>query len=404
MNNWTNTNEHTFSGISFFSGAMGLDLGLEAAGFNIRLCVEIDKACQNTIRENTSKIGKKDMPVLGDITKLSYKEILMASGLPKGEEVTLLAGGPPCQAFSTAGKRGSINDPRGMLVTKYLELINEIRPRFFVFENVRGILSAALQHRPLNMRGPGHPSLAPEEELGSLLKLVIIPGFEKIGYEVKYDLVDVADYGVPQNRKRVLFIGSRDHDFSKLGLNELREIIPPTHSKDGKNSLMRWRTLGDAIKDLDQFRPEFQGYSKNRAAIFEKVPPGKNWRYLRDTYGDEYLRQVMGGAYNSGGGKVGFWRRLSYEKPSPTLTTSPLQKSTALCHPEQTRPLSVREYARIQDFPDFWEFTGSTSQKYQQIGNAVPVGMGEAIGKGLMEVIRRTEILKKGINEEVAVL
>ncbi len=383
-----NDQNNNFPSISFFSGAMGLDLGLEAAGFDIRLCVEIDKACQNTIRKNIYHLGKEKIPILGDITQLSYKEILSASGLAKGE-VVLLAGGPPCQAFSTAGKRGSINDPRGMLVPKYLELINDIRPRFFVFENVRGILSAALQHRPLNQRGAGHPPLSPEEELGSLLKLIILPGFEKLGYEVKYALVDVANYGLPQNRERVIFVGSRDYEFSKLGLKDLIEIIPPTHSKEGKNGLLKWVTLGDVIKNLNESTPEYQSYSEKRAEIFKKVPEGKNWRYLRDMYGDEYLKEVMGGAYSSGGGKVGFWRRLSYSKPSPTLTTSPLQKSTALCHPEQTRPLTVKEYARIQDFPDWWEFTGSVSQKYQQIGNAVPVGMGKAIGKGLIEVIRR---------------
>lgn len=380
------------SSISFFSGAMGLDLGLEKAGFDTKLCVEIDIPCQNTIRKNLSKLNKENLPILDDITKLSYKEILLASGLAKGE-VTLLSGGPPCQTFSTAGKRGSINDPRGMLVTKYLELINDIRPRFFVFENVRGILSAALKHRPLNRRGSEELPLEPEEQLGSLLKLVIIPGFEKIGYEVKFALIDVADYGIPQNRERVIFIGSRDHEFSKLGLNALQDIIPPTHSKDGKE-LPKWQTLGDVIEELSEEKPEFQGYSEGRADIFAKVPPGKNWRFLRDAYGDEFLRKVMGGAYDSGGGKVGFWRRLSLEKPSPTLTTSPLQKSTALCHPLHTRPLSVKEYAKIQDFPDWWEFTGSISQKYKQIGNAVPVGMGEAIGKGLLKVIYESEQLK----------
>ena len=384
-----------FQSISFFSGAMGLDLGLEQAGFDIRLCVEIDKACQNTIRKNSPKLGKDNLPILEDLTKLSFREILLASGLSKGE-VTLLAGGPPCQAFSTAGKRASINDPRGMLVNKYLELINDIRPRFFVFENVRGILSAALQHRPLDQRGSDHPPLKPEEELGSLLKLVIIPTFAKIGYEVRYKLIDVADYGVPQNRERVIFIGSRDREFSRLGFNTLEDIIPPTYSKEGTGGLQKWRTLGDAIKDLDETGPEYQKYSENRAAIFKKVPPGKNWRYLRDTYGDDYLRKVMGGAYNSGGGKVGFWRRLSLDKPSPTLTTSPLQKSTALCHPIHTRPLSVREYARIQAFPDWWEFTGSISQKYRQIGNAVPVTIGEVIGSGLINVIRQMETLKEG--------
>jgi DNA (cytosine-5)-methyltransferase 1 len=379
--------------ISFFSGAMGLDLGLEIAGFDTKLFVEIDTTCQKTIRRNLKTLGKDNTPILGDITQYSYQEILLASGLKKGE-ISLLAGGPPCQAFSTAGKRQSIDDPRGMLVTKYLELIKDLQPRFFVFENVRGILSAAIKHRPLNQRGANYPPLAPEEQLGSLLMLVLLPEFEKLGYEIRFDLIDVADYGVPQNRERVIFIGSRDHEFSRLGLDSFQDIIRPTHSKDGKNGLKKWRTLGDAIRDLEDPNPEYMAYSENRAEIFKKVPQGYNWRYLRDTYGDEYLRKVMGGAYSSSGGRVGFWRRLSYDKPSPTLTTSPLQKSTALCHPEFTRPLSIREYARIQDFPDWWEFAGSISQKYKQIGNAVPVGVGKAIGFGLMNVIKCVDAMK----------
>jgi DNA (cytosine-5)-methyltransferase 1 len=394
MDKQTSDKTKIFPSLSFFSGAMGLDLGLEFAGFDVRVCIEIDRACQNTIRNNLHHLDKEHLPVLSDITQLSSKEILFAAGLAK-EEVILLAGGPPCQAFSTAGKRGSLNDPRGKLVTKYLELINDIRPRFFVFENVRGILSAALQHRPLRQRGLDFPPLTPEEELGSLLKLVILPGFKQIGYEVRYTLADVADYGIPQNRERVIFIGSRDYEFSKNGLNSLEEIILPTHSKDGKDGFLKWKTLGKALEGLEENNPEYQRYSENRAEIFRKVPQGKNWRHLRDTYGDEYLRKVMGGAYSSGGGKVGFWRRLSFDRPSPTLTTSPLQKSTALCHPVETRPLSIKEYARIQDFPDWWEFTGSISQKYKQIGNAVPVGMGKAIGRGLIEVIRRSELLKE---------
>lgn len=378
--------------ISFFSGAMGLDLGLEKAGFDIKLCIELDKSCQNTIRKNIGKLGKSNLPILDDITKVTYSEILNYAGLKKSK-VDLIAGGPPCQAFSTAGKRASINDPRGVLVSKYLEFIDEIRPRFFVFENVRGILSASIKHRPLDKRGPSHLPLRPNEELGSLLNLVIIPMFDQIGYEVKYGLIDTADFGIAQNRLRVFFLGSRDHEFSKLGLTNFTDIILPTHSKNGDGQIP-WITLGEVLKKIKDKKPEFQKYSNKRAEVLEKVPEGENWRYLRDKYGLKYLKEIMGGAYESSGGKVGFWRRLSSDKPSPTLTTSPIQKSTSLCHPFFTRPLSVKEYAAIQDFPDYWEFAGSISQKYKQIGNAVPVGMGKAIGKSLINVIKKMDSVK----------
>lgn len=377
-----------FPAISFFSGAMGLDLGLHISGFRFKVFVEIDKTCQETIRKNLPKIDNEDRPILGDITKLTAEEIMSKAGL---SEVTLIAGGPPCQAFSTAGKRGSLGDPRGVLVKKYLELIGEIRPRFFVFENVPGILSAAVKHRPLDKRGKDHPPLSPEEELGSLLRLVILPEFERIGYEVIYGLVDAADYGVPQNRRRVIFIGSRDHEFSRLGIRELKEIMPPTHSEKGEGGLKKWKTLGDALRDLVEEDPEYIPYSESRAEVFAKIPPGKNWRYLRDTYGEEYAKKVMGGAYKASGGRVGFWRRLSFDRPCPTLPASPIQKSTGLCHPLYVRPLSVREYARIQDFPDWWEFAGTTSQKYRQIGNAVPVGLAKAIGDGIVRVMEMVE-------------
>lgn len=385
-------NNSRLTHISFFSGAMGLDLGLELSGFNTKLCIEIDTACRKTISLNSPRINCPDLPILDDVTKYSSSEVLHSARLSRGE-VTLIAGGPPCQAFSTAGKRGSVNDPRGTLVGKYLELIDEIKPRFFVFENVRGILSAALRHRPLKERGEGYPPLEPDEELGSLLNKFILPSFKKMGYEVVFALVDTADYGVPQNRERVIFIGSRDYEFEKLGLKELHDIVPPTHSKNGVGGLQKWKTLGDVLNTLQDDQPEFTPYSSKRAEIFDKIPAGGNWRFIREHYTVEYLKEIMGGAYDSGGGKVGFWRRLSLDKPSPTLMTSPSQKSTALCHPLHTRPLSVKEYAAIQTFPEWWEFAGSTTAKYTQIGNAVPVKLAQAIGEGILNVMSLSDQL-----------
>lgn len=379
-----------FPSISFFSGAGGLDLGLERAGIETLAFVEIDKDAQATLHANRHLRRHPDAAILGDITSLSAGDVLSAAGMTKGAAF-LAAGGPPCQSFSTAGRRGSIADPRGGMLTHFARMIDGIQPRFFVFENVRGILSAAIRHRPLNQRGPGAAPLTPDEELGSLLRRVILPTLrDELRYEVVYGLVNAADYGVPQTRERVFFLGSRDHEFGSerwpfLEM-ALTRLMPPTHSRSNESGLPAWLTLKDALRGLSDRRPEFIPYSPARRAVLELVPAGRNWRHLRDEHGHDFLRTVMGGAYESDGGKVGFWRRLDFAKPSPTVPASPIQKGTSLCHPVDTRPLSVREYARIQQFPDGYTFVGSTASKYRQIGNAVPVGLAASIGQALLNV------------------
>lgn len=388
--------------ISFFTGAGGLDLGLERAGLEVRVAVEIAPYCRETLMLNRGRGYWSHLyTVFGDINLLTPIQLLRAAKLSPGETF-LVAGGPPCQSFSTAGKRLSIQDPRGRLFFKYVEMLKVIRPRFFLFENVRGILSAAIRHRPLAQRGKDRPPLAPEEELGSLLRSIILPAFrEELGYEVVYGLINAADYGTPQDRQRVFFIGSRDWELGSSGyLRQGQEmpisvLFPPTHSKDGANGLPKWRTLADALKGLHEVNPEYIPYSPARASIFALVPPGCNWRYLRDVYGHKFLKEVMGGAYESSGGRVGFWRRLAWDRPSPTLVTSPLQKGTGLCHPDEVRPLSVREYARIQEFPDDYEFAGTTAQKYIQIGNAVPVGLAEYLGRRLRVIAEESPALNR---------
>jgi len=384
--------------ISLFTGAGGLDLGLERAGFEVRVCVEIADYCQRTLDLNRHKLRwGEHLKVFGDIHEVTALQLLRAARLSPGEAF-LVAGGPPCQAFSTAGRRQSVQDPRGSLFYQYVAMVKQIRPRFFVMENVRGILSAAVKHRPLKERGPSYPPLTPDEELGSLLRTVVLPALrEELGYEVVYGLVNAADYGVPQDRQRVIFLGSRDGEFGSdvyTGLGgemPIQVLLPPTHHRDGKGGLPRWRTLGEALEGLHDPEPEFIPYSANRAAVFRMVPPGNNWRYLRDHYGKEFTQKVMGGAYKSSGGRVGFWRRLSFDRVCPTLVTSPVQKSTGLCHPSEIRPLSVREYARIQGFDDDHVFAGTTQQKYVQIGNAVPVGLGHYIGTQLIRIASRAE-------------
>jgi DNA (cytosine-5)-methyltransferase 1 len=390
-----------FSSISLFSGAGGLDLGLEEAGFETRAFVEIDRHARETLDANRGWWKNPSAPILSDVREIGAEQALEAAGLQRGA-ATLVAGGPPCQTFSTAGRRGSVGDPRGTLLAHFARLIAGISPRFFVFENVRGLLSAAIRHRPLHLRGNGASPIEEDEELGSVLRRIVLPLLrDTLGYEVAYGLVNAANYGVPQSRERVIFVGSRDHELGSGaypdGEMPIAELLSPSHSRNDSLWLPPWRTLGEALEGLNDTRPDYIPYSAARSEVLALVPPGKNWRYLRDTKGHAYLKQIMGGAYDADGGKVGFWRRLSFERPSPTVPASPIQKGTSLCHPLETRPLSVREYARVQEFPDRFAFRGSLAERYKQIGNAVPVGLARAIGVALLRVIAKIDA--QGVEE-----
>ena len=373
------------SHISLFTGAGGLDLGVEYSGFTTLVAVEKDTYARWTLDSNRGHFQFPDFELLEDASDVTGEDLLTAAGVRRGE-LDLLSGGPPCQSFSTAGHRKSMADPRGSLLGRFIQLVDEVQPRFFILENVRGVLSAALSHRPLARRGPGHPPLSSDEQAGGLLRRIILPSIKvRLGYQVSHGLINAADYGVPQVRQRVIFIGSRDHELAD-GSDEpdLGQLVRATHAKQPSGGLSAWRTLGDALQGLPRSDSERVEYSPARGAVLQRVPEGRNWRYLRDNFGEDYLKSVMGGAYSSSGGRVGFWRRLRFDKPCPTVVASPVQKATSLCHPTETRPLSVREYARVQQFPDDYSFVGSTSSKYTQIGNAVPVGLAQAIGNAVV--------------------
>lgn len=362
--------------LSFFSGAMGLDLGLESSGLKNIGCLELDKWACKTIRKN-----RPELPVIEDnINNWSGKDLLKQFGIA-ADEVSLICGGPPCPSFSTAGRRKSFDDPRGEVMFDFLRIINEIRPPFFIMENVRGILSAAIKHVPPSERKSAN--LLPEEKPGSVLRL-LKKEFTKMNYTVTVELVNSADYGVPQKRERVIFIGSRD------GFQI--SMPPPMFVNSGDLFTPRWRTLADALDCLHEDSPQIIPFSPARKKYLKLLKEGQNWRNLPL----ELLPEAMGGAYHSSGGKVGFYRRLSFDRPCPTVPTSPSQKSTCLCHPTELRPLSVREYARVQQFPDNWIFEGSIAAKYRQIGNAVPVGLGYQIGRSLLKYLVNYEELQDG--------
>ena len=356
--------------ISLFSGAMGLDLGLESAGFECVGCLELDKRAAATIRRNRPEIPL----VEDDIRNWNKGDLLLEKFNLRKDQVALIVGGPPCPSFSTAGKRQAFNDPRGQVMFDFLKLVNEIRPPFFVMENVRGILSAAVDHIPLAKR----EKKVDYDGRGSVLSL-LNEKFKQMEYVVTAQLVNAANYGTPQKRERVVFIGSRDG---------LQVPMPPgAYGPDENFFQHRWRTLGDALSGLHDEKPEYIPFSKKRAMYLSLLKDGENWRSLPQ----EMQKEALGGAYDSTGGRVGFFRRLSLSQPSPTVPTSPIQKSTCLCHPTELRPLSLKEYARIQQFPDDWIFEGNIVDKYRQIGNAVPVGLGYVIGTTILNFLNNWE-------------
>ena len=354
----------SYNAISLFSGAMGLDLGIEKAGFDIKVCIEMDKLACKTIRRNS-----KIQVIEKDINLVTTDEILKTAGLGKGE-VTLVVGGPPCQAFSTAGARRAMDDFRGNVIINFLRVVKEINPQFFILENVRGILSSAMQ-------------FAPEEYSSEYGDIVEIKGsvmyflyqeLKKLGYCLSFSLFNSANYGVPQKRERVIIFGHK---------GERIPLPSPTHSETGLETGQKWVAIRDALEGLDGKKSDFIELSNKAKMYLSMLGAGQYWKHLSKNV----VKEAMGASYHLGGGKTGFYRRLSFDEPSPTLVTSPSMPATMLAHPDELRPLSVQEYARIQQFDDNWFFEGNIRDVYKQIGNAVPVGLGFMAGKTIMDYI-----------------
>jgi DNA (cytosine-5)-methyltransferase 1 len=351
--------------LSFFSGAMGLDLGLEKAGIEIALACEVDKRCRQTILANRPNIA-----LIEDIAAYRPEEILKHAGM-MANDVDVIVGGPPCQAFSTAGSRQGFKDARGNVLLNYIDLILSLQPKYAVIENVRGLLSAPLNHRPHLERGKDKTPLQEDEKPGGALAY-ITKRLREGGYGVSFNLYNAANYGVPQVRERVVIICSRDG--SKV------PYLNPTHSDIPEFGLPSWRSLQDVMSDLDSTQARHIEFPEKRLIYYRMLRSGQYWKHLPA----ELQKQALGKSYYSGGGKTGFFRRLAWDKPSCTLVTHPAMPATDICHPEENRPLSIQEYKRIQQFPDDWEVCGSLIDQYRQIGNAVPVGLGEAIGRTIL--------------------
>lgn len=352
--------------ISFFSGALGLDQGLEAAGLRCLAVNDLDRAATETIRVNKPELRLYDC----DIRELSSNSIQRDIGI-RPEELFAIVGGPPCQAFSTAGRRLGLNDERGNVFLHFIDLIRNLRPKYAIFENVRGLLSAPLIHRPHDQRGPRFKPSEQEKPGGALLH--ILEKLEEAGYVTTFNLYNTANFGVPQVRERLIFFASREN----------REVpfMKPTHNETGSMGLLKWRSLQDAIGHLRGKSMQAAKFPENRLQYYKLLKSGQNWRDLPA----KVQKTAMGNSWFAGGGKTGFYRRLAWDKPSPTLVTRPTMKATDLCHPDELRPLSVEEYAAIQTFPSNFRLAGNLDNQYRQIGNAVPCIFGKAIGRHIIE-------------------
>jgi len=332
--------------VELFAGAGGLAIGMEQAGFDSVLLNEIDKNACATLKKNRPNWNV----VEGDISEIDFSKFR--------NKVDILSGGFPCQAFSYAGNKLGFDDARGTLFFEYARAVKEINPKVIVAENVRGLL---------------------KHDNGKTLQTI-----KNIIDELGYDLIDprvlkAVFYRVPQKRERLLLIAI------KRDLSTHVEFKWPSPYK-------RIMTMRDALKKGDLYNTDVpcsdgQKYPERKTEILSRVPEGGYWRDLPDELQREYMKK----SYFLGGGKTGMARRLAWDEPSLTLTCAPAQKQTERCHPSETRPLTIREYARIQTFPDDWKFCGSNSSQYKQIGNAVPVNLAYAVGRSLIRLLNEIE-------------
>jgi len=325
--------------LELFAGAGGLALGIEKAGFKTIGLIEFDKDASDTLRYNRPNWNV----INDDIANISCLKLTDVFSISKGE-LDLLSGGAPCQSFSYAGKRLGLEDARGTLFYHYAKFLEQLQPKMFLFENVRGLLS---------------------HDKGNTYK-TISNIFESCGYTIQKAVLNAWDFGVAQKRERLITIGIR---------NDLKEKISFDFPMPHKYKPV----LRDIL--LDCPKSEGTPYSDYKREIFDLVPPGGYWRDIPEDVAKKYMKTC----WNMEGGRTGILRRLSLDEPSLTVLTSPSQKQTDRCHPLESRPFTIRENARCQSFPDEWQFCGSISSQYKQVGNAVPVNLAYEIALKIKE-------------------
>ena len=333
--------ESKYKSIELFAGAGGLALGLEMAGFEHIGLVEFDKSAAGTLKHN-----KPNWNVLCEDVELVASRDLEEEFDIKKNELDLLSGGAPCQSFSYAGKKLGLEDTRGTMFYHYATFLKKLQPKMFLFENVKGMLS---------------------HDKGKTFK-TICDVFEEQNYTIKYSVLNALDYGVAQKRERLIVVGIR---------NDLTDKIKFEFPDKFNYKLV----LRDILNNVP--KSECAKYSTEKEKIFKLVPPGGYWKDIDPDIAKEYMKNC----WFTGGGRTGILRRLSLDEPSLAVLTSPQMKQTERCHPVEVRPFSVRENARIQSFPDEWDFIGTMLSKYKQIGNAVPCNLAKEIGRKIYKAL-----------------
>lgn len=322
-----------YSFIEVCAGSGGLSSGLIKSGFIPILLNDNNKDCCKTLKQNHIDTNI----ICCSMDKIDYSKYI--------DKVDLLTGGVPCQSFSQAGLRKGLDDPRGNLMLKFIDILNLVKPKLFMIENVKGLLT---------------------HNNGETIKTIINVLNKNNLYNITYKCLDASKYDVPQKRERVFIVGvlksiNKNFKFPEESVNIkiLKDVLVNVPISDGLK------------------------YNQEKQKLFEMIPQGGCWINLPENLQKEYL----GNSYNSGGGKRGILYRLSMEKPSLTLLCTPSQKQTERCHPLEERPLTIREYARIQTFDDNYEFIGSINSQYKQIGNAVPVELAKHMGEALISLL-----------------
>lgn len=334
--------------IELFAGAGGLALGLEQAGFEHIGLIEFNEAAADTLKANRSQWNV----LCEDVEKVASRDLEKEFEIKK-YELDLLSGGAPCQSFSYAGKRLGLEDVRGTMFYHYATFLRKLQPKIFLFENVKGLLT---------------------HDDGKTYK-TICDIFSQEGYEVCHEVLNAVDYEVPQKRERLITIGIRKDLVEKCHFE-----FPKKHTKQ--------LVVGDIKLDSNPPKSECARYSEYKEKVFKLVPPGGYWRDIDPEVAKEYMKSC----WFMGGGRTGILRRISLNEPCLTVLTSPGMKQTDRCHPLEVRPFSYRENARIQTFPDSWVFCGKLSEKYKQVGNAVPVNLAKEIG---LEIVKTLSQLGK---------